>query len=452
MINSLGAGSGLDLATLVSNLVALERQSAQGPLDRRQLRAEVSLSALGSLKSSVAGLKSALSTLDDLAIGRTVSSSFDTAVNGTATPTADIGSYLINVTQVAVAQSLATDSANKFADADAALGEGTLTVSVGTETVALTLASGQNSLRNVRDAINASDLDIQASVVQDGAEYRLLLTSGQTGTAGVMSLTVDGTIDTRLASANMDETLAAQDAVYSVNGLGLTSSSNTVSDVLPGVTLELLTDTGGQSVVVDVGSDTDDLGSKLAAVLTAYNALVKNMSALGGASSDGSQAGPLVGDASLRSLQRQVATALYTNRATEVSENPFANLTQLGLHMDLSGTATLDASELDAALSQNEAGVAALVAEFAAEFAEQLEAFDGSDGVLTIRVDQLNAELTRIGREREDVERRIGVIEARLRAKFSALDALVTQFNNTSSFLEQQLQNLQALTRPTRRS
>lgn len=444
-INSLGVGSGLELGNLVDGLVAVERQASEAPLNRRQAKAELNFSAIGSLRSSVDGLIAALSSLENSGVGRSVSSSFPEAVTATASDTAEFGSYLINVSQVAVAQSLATDSGNQFADADASLGEGTLTVTVGDTTVEIELSAEGDSLNYVREQINASDLGIQAAIVQDGDAYNLLLTSGQTGTDGAMSLTVDGTVDTRLASANMEQTTAAQDAAFTVNGLSLTSSSNTVEGVLPEITLDLLADTGGQSVVLEITSDSDGLGSSLAAFVTAYNALATNMTALGGASPDGSSAGPLVGDASLRALQRQIGSIFSTGFETGVEDNPFSTLVSIGIKTNQAGKAVLDPAALSAALAENQAGVEALVAAVVENFGEKIESFGGSTGILAFRGDQLGAELRRIAEQREDLDRRMSEVEARLVAKFSALDSLVAQFNNTSSFLTQQLANLSSI-------
>jgi flagellar hook-associated protein 2 len=444
-ISSLGVGSGLELGNLVDKLVQIERQSVEGPLNRRQAKAELTLSAIGSLRSSVSSLIGAVSALNDVKIGRSVESSFPEAVSATATATADIGTYLINVSQIAVAQSLSTDGDNPFDDADASLGEGTLTVATGNGSIQIDLSEGQDSLRSVRDAINASGLGIQAALLQDGDQYHLLLTSGTTGTDGEMSMTVTGTVDPRLASANMDITTAAQDAVYSVNGLSLSSSSNTIEGVLPDVTVELKAETGGDSVALDVVSDTQGLGEKLEAVVGAYNALTTNMSALGGASPDGSQAGPLVGDASLRALQRQIGSIFSTNLSSDMEGNPFSNLVGIGVHKELSGAATLNAVELKKALELNEGGVQSLVASFAASFSETLKAYDGSGGILTHRVNRLNEQLNRIGSQREDLERRMSETEQRLVARFSALDALVAQFNNTSTFLTQQLASIASI-------
>lgn len=444
MISSLGVGSGLDLGSLLDNLVAIERQSGERLLNSRQARAETRLSSIGSLRATVDALGAAVTELKHFDLGMSVTSSNADAVTATAGTGADAANYLIGVTQIAVAQSLASDGLNPFADADAALGEGTLTITVDGTTVNLELAAGNNSLRGIRDAINASALDIQAAVVQDGGAYRLLLTSGKTGTAGAMSLGVDGTLDARLASAAMEETAAAQDAIFSVNGLSLSSSSNSVVDVLPGLTLELKAPTAS-AVSLSVGTDADALGERLGRLITAYNGLVGNMKKLGAASPDGKTAGPLVGDAGLRALQRSVQGIFGRNVSTEVVNNPFRNLVGIGVQTSLSGEASVNTTKLKDALAQDRAGVEALVASFATGFSTTLDAFAGSSGIFASRSEQLNAELKRIGNDREALNRRMSALESRLSKRFSALDSLVSQFNSTSSYLAQQLSSLASI-------
>ena len=434
-VSSLGVGSGLDLSTLLDNLMQVERSQFQAPLDRAQSQAQLSLSALGSLGASVASFTSAVSGLSNLQVGRQVESSL-AGISGTASDTAEAGSYRIAVDHLATAQSLAT---NTFTDANAELGAGTLTLTVDGASTAIDLASGSNSLHDVRDAINASGLGVQAVVVQDGSDYRLLLTSSKTGSAGAMTLTVDGTVDSRLSSAAMTETAAAQDASFSVNGLTLSSASNTVENVIPGVTLELLGSTGGEIATVDVVADTSAVSAKLGALVTAYNALVTNMSALGGVSADGTQAGPLVGDSTLRALQRHIGGMFGDTIKTDLEGNPFSSLVSIGLHTDETGKASLDSAALNAALGENEAGVEALATAFARDLGTTLDAFQGSDGIFSVRTTQLNSELKNISQRRADTEVRLQGIQDRMRAQFTALDSLVQQFQRTSSYLAQQL-------------
>jgi flagellar hook-associated protein 2 len=446
MINSLGVGSGLDLGSLLDKLVAVERQGAERLLNNRQARTELKLSSIGSLRATVDTLAAAVAALKDFDLDLAVTSSNKEAVTATAGTDADVASYLIEVTQLARAQSLASDGSSPFVNADAALGEGTLSITVDGTTVNLAIANGNNTLRGIRDAINATTIGVHAAVVQDGAAWRLLLTSEKSGTEGAMTLTVDGTLDARLSSASMEETTEAQDALFSVNGLELSSSSNSVADVLPGLALELKTTTTGP-VTLSVGTNSDALAEKLARVVTAYNGLVTNMKKLGAASPDGKTSGPLVGDAGLRSLQRSVLGIFGKNLSTDVAANPFRNLAELGIKTSLSGEASLDTTALKKALAQDRDSVEALVAAFGASFSTALDAFDGGNGVFGFRSDQLTAELKRIRDDRDQLERRLGALQERLTKRFSALDSLVSQFQSTSTYLAQQLASLANLSK-----
>jgi flagellar hook-associated protein 2 len=455
-ISSLGVGSGLDLNSLLDSLVSSERATAEGPLNRRQFNAQTRLSALGSLKSAASSLADAVAALEDFKIGRAATSSNDAVVTASAEAEAAAGGYRIEVEQLASAQSLATSALDPFADSTSALGEGTLTLTVGGKTAVIAVAAGANSLDAVRDAINASDLDVHAAVVRDGDGYRLLLASDVTGTAGEITATVDGTLDTRLASASMDETVAAQDAQFRLNGLELTSSSNSVSDVLSGITLELHgVSEPGESASLEIGTDKAAVSSKLADVVKAYNGLVDKIKASSNvpapqssnsSSSDSANgaagAGPLVGDSTLRALQQRLGGAFASTLDLEEPDAAFSSLVEIGLHTDASGRASLDQAALDAALESDDGAVEALVSAFGASFSETLDGFSGDDGILDSRTKQLNSELRRIDTERDRLDARMQVMEERLRKQFSALDGLVSQLKSTSAHLAQHLANL----------
>ncbi|HEU4618975.1 MAG TPA: flagellar filament capping protein FliD [Gammaproteobacteria bacterium] len=455
-ITSLGVGSGLDLNSLLDALVKSERATAEGPLNRRQFTAESQLSAFGSLKSTAADLADAVAALKQFDVARKATSSNEGVVTATAASTAAPGGYAIEVEQLAAAQSLATSGQDPFTDKEAALGEGALTLTVGGETAAIAIAAGANSLEDVSDAINASGLDVHAAVVRDGDAYRLLLVSGVTGTAGEIAATVDGTLDARLASASMDETTAAQDARFRLNGLELTASSNTIDDVVPGLTLELHgVSAAGDAASLVVGTDVDAVRGALANVVKTYNALVDKIAASSRvvpkdpSSADSSNqqsadggSGPLVGDSALRALQQRLGAAFSSRTDTDLKDNPFSSLVEIGLHTDASGKASLDEGALEKALETNESGVEALVSAFGASFSETIESYSGPDGILSSRTDQLNAELRRIGQERDSLDARMSVFEDRLQKQFSALDSLVSELKSTSTYLAQQLANL----------
>lgn len=449
-ISSLGVGSGLELGALVDSLMRAERAPVQGRLDRGELKAKTQLSAIGVLQAATGGLQAALDGLRTFSTQLKATATGSDAVVAALTDRnglgADAGSYQVQVQRLASAQSLATDA---FAAADVPLGTGSMTLRVGDNEV--TIEVGNNDLRGLRDAINASDAGVQAVVVQDGGAYRLLLTSAESGAAGTMDITLTGSLDARLASAAMTETMAAEDAEFSVNGLTLSSASNRIEGVIPGVTLTLQNVTeGAERATVTVEQDRAAVRERLEALVNAYNVLRENMGSLGAYNAETGTGGPLLGDSILRGLQSRVNGVFSTALATEQPDNPFGSMSDLGFSVALNGRVTLDAARLDEVLGSDQEAVEALVSAFATGLSETLAGYTGNSGILNSRTDGLNAELRRIGEQREALDRRMIQVETRLRAQFTALDAMVAQFQNTSSFLTDQLASLADL-RPGRR-
>ena len=438
-ISSLGVGSGLDLATLVDQLVAAERAPAQNRISLKQSRAQTKLSAFGSLRSAIANLESALEKIKSFKAGMKATSASPDAVSVTAGGAAVAGVYNVVVRELASAQSLASEA---FDDVDAPLGEGTLTLTVGDRVTEIELAEGSNSLAAVRDAINASDAGVNAVIVRDGEGYRLLLTSATEGAANAMTLTVGGGVDARLGSDQMIETAAAKDAVFSVNGLGLTSPTNTIEDVIDGLTLTLK-QVGEDSIAIRVEQDREGVRKALDEVVSKYNALVTQIRDLGRAGTDGAQRGPLVGDSTLRALESSLAGVFSASHGEPGSG--FERLLDLGFSTDVQGKVSLDGAKLDEALATDPASVESLVAAFAESFAGALEVFTESDGLIKARTDGLDAELKRLRNDRDALDRRMEQLEARLRAQFTALDSLLAQFQSTSNYLASQLAGLSNL-------
>jgi len=435
-ISSLGIGSGLDLANLVDQLVAAERAPAQSRITLKQTHAQTKLSALGSLRSAISNLETALAAIKSFKAGMKATSVSPEAVSATAGGAPVAGVYNVVVRELASAQSLASEA---FDDIDAPLGEGTLTITVGDTVTEIDFAEGSNSLAGVRDAINASNAGVNAVIVRDGSAYRLLLTAAKPGTANVMSLTVDGSVDPRLGSDQMIETVAAKDAVFVVNGLELTSSTNSIEGVIDGLTLTLK-QVGEDPVTITVEQDHEAVRKALDDVVSKYNALVTQIRDLGRASTEVAQRGPLVGDATLRSLESSLA-GIFSAAHGEPGSG-FERLLDLGFSTDVQGKVSLDGARLDEALSADPEAVEALVGAFAKSLVATLERYTESDGLIEARTDGLDAELKRLNKEREALDRRMEQLEARLRAQFTALDSLLAQFQSTSNYLASQLAGL----------
>ena len=312
MITATGIGSGLDIEGLVTQLVAAERQATDLRLTRNQAERQQELSALGTLQGALSSLQAGLSGLSSASsFNQIQTTSSDTgALIASGDSDAVPGSYSVAVSQLATPESLASTA---FADQDStALGTGTLTIRRGTtdydsgtdtynsftlnpnaDITTITIDDSNNTLEGIRDAINASDTGINATIVNDGSGFRLLLNAEDTGRENSFEITVDDTTDGdntdntvglsrfafNSAATNLEQTIAAQDAQLTINGLAVSSSSNTISEVVSGVelTLNQVTDSP-VSVVVE-----EDREAAVAAVeqfINSYNAFVNTTNAL----------------------------------------------------------------------------------------------------------------------------------------------------------------------------
>ncbi|WP_018952850.1 flagellar filament capping protein FliD [Thioalkalivibrio sulfidiphilus] len=455
-IGSLGIGSGLDLSALVRQLVTAERQPAENRLLRREANLQAQLSAFGTVKSGLSGLSSALDALKTLQVGRTVSSSDSTRLTATVSQSADLGSYSIQVNALARAQSLASEF--RFDSADAEVGTGTLTLQVGDgSSVDIVIDEDNNSLRGVRDAINQSGAGVQASIVNDGTGARLVLTSSSTGASNTISVTVsdeDGDDAdlaglSRLASNNLEQVVAAADAEVIINGLTVTSASNTLDNAVEGLTLNLRgTTQEGVPLTVTVGENRASVRNAVNAFIEAYNGVVDQVRELTKYDPETQRGAVLVGDGTLRSIRSRLSEGLLQAGGLEGSE--LTNLVNLGIRSDRNGKLSLDSSALDAAMNRDMEGVVALLNDVSGGLKERVEGFSQTGGLLDNRSEGLRTRIRDIDRQREVLELRMEKFEARLVRQFSAMDAMVGQLQNTSRYLDQQLGALNAMLNQSR--
>jgi flagellar hook-associated protein 2 len=432
-ISSLGVGSGLDLASLVRQLVAAERAPAEGRLDRSASKLQSQISALGQVKSGLATLQEALAKLTGAEDARSVQLSDETALSATATAAADIGRYNVEVFELAKAQSLASVG---FLDLDAALGSGDITLALGAnDPVTITIADGANTLRDVRDAINDANAGVLATLVRDGAEWRLLLSAEEGGLANTINMTVSGTLDANLASATMTETVTPADARFSVAGLELTSNSNIVDDVLPGVTLNLKALTEAP-VELSVGRDAEATRAALEEFVTAYNAMIDLSASLSSFNVETGQRSALAGDSTLRAIRGALPASLGADTGSTW------NAVELGLRSDKTGKISLDEEAFAARLAEDPAAALASLRGFGDILTQNIQGYTEAGGILATRTESMQTSLRSIDVKRDQLDRRMESFEQRLQRQFAALDRMVAQMQSTSSFLASQLANL----------
>ena len=453
IISSLGVGSNLDLNGLLTQLTGAERLPLKA-IDARAASYTTKLSAYGKLQSSLDNLQTTSAKLANLNLfkGVKADSSFTTVLTGTAEATAVAGSYAINVSQLAQAQSLATTGQ---ASSTASVGSGTLTFKIGSGSPTDVTVGASNSLEGIRDAINATkNLGVSASIVNDGGvtPYRLLLVSSKTGEASKIDITVGGGDAALGALMNnnsvdpktMTETVTAKNAQLTVNGLAITSATNTVVGSIQGVTLSLVK-TGDSTLTV--GRDTASALSAINAFANNYNSLLnvgKTLTSFDPTSKKGSA---LSGDSTLRNLQVQLRSALTSPQSGSTGD--FTMLSNIGVSFQKDGTLTVDASKLDKALSSNMDGVGKLFAGSATDtagYGKQLSAlalsFTATGGSLKAAAEGLTGSLKQLEKDYAATSTRIDATVARYKAQFTQLDGVMSRMNQTSTYLTAQFASM----------
>ena len=380
-ISAPGIGSGLDINDIVTKLMTAERAPLTR-LDAKEAPLQARLSAFGTIKSALAALRDATTTLTTPGKFDALSAKMgDTTIaSASASVTAAAGTHAIEVLTLAKAHTLATAAQPSMATT---LGSGTITLQFGTydagtftqnperATKTITIAAGQSSLESVRDAINGAGAGISASIVNDGTGYRLALSSTASGTANALRITVadsDGNhTDAAGLSAlafdaatggtmNLEEKVAAQDATLVVDGITVKRSSNVASDILEGVTLTLAK---AGSTTLTVARDTASAVTIVQGFVKAYNDLRGIIKAASGYDADKKQGGILMGDASLRGIQSGLR-AMFNQPITGAGNATTA--ASVGITFQRDGTLNLDSAKLTAALTDPNSNVAAFFA------------------------------------------------------------------------------------------
>lgn len=383
-IQSLGIGSGLLTSELLEQLVEAERAPAVARLDSDQAIAEARLQALGEVKTALSKLNTSIRGLTGLSAfnASQVTSSNSDALSATASSVAQSGSYSVQVGQLAQQHSIVSQA---YESTSEAIGVGTLTFRFGTTDIdgsdvyqgftvnddaqsrAITIDSSNNTLAGIRDAINSADFGVQATIVDDGSGYRLLMTSENGGAGNSLEITASGAaalsaFDFNQTSQAMDQTQAAQDAEFTVNGLNVTRDNNLVGGVIPGVTLNLKAATAGP-VTLTVSKDPSELVDKVQGVVDNYNALktiADVLTAFDPDAGENGQGSVLSGDRALRTVMNSVNNAL---RSFSLG-NTYGSLAEVGVTTNQFNDYRMefDAAEFRAAFADDPQAVTALFA------------------------------------------------------------------------------------------
>lgn len=370
MITAQGLGSGLDISGLVTQLVSAERAGSDLQLSRQQSRYNSKFSALGTLKSAVSSFDSALSKVNDLSqyTKNTAKTSNSAIVTTTADTEAVPGTYQFYTDQLASSHSLASPA---VVDSDeTALGTGSITIRFGTtdydsgtdtyngfslnadkSAATISIDSTNNTLEGIMGAINTADIGVSASIVNDGSGFRLLLSSDDTGLANSLEIAVDDDDlnDTdasglslfafNASATNMDQTAAATDAEFRINGLPVSNSTNVVTSAIPGVTLTLKSESTDPATIT-IAQDVNAITSAIDSFLGGYNTFIKTANSLSAYDADKDIPSALLGDFTLRSIESQISNIL--RGAVEGFSGDINSLAELGISTATDGTLSID--------------------------------------------------------------------------------------------------------------
>ena len=460
-ISSLGSGSGMNLNELMNKLAASE-QTRLTPLTNQQSSYKSKLTAFSILQSALAKLETASTTLKKAdTLNSTAVSSTNTAFSATTDSKATAGSYAIEVTNLAKAQSLLSRNVDNATDKlgdDSATRTITISQPGQEKPLEVTLTNEQTSLADIRDAINKKEGNVNASIMKaNDNTYYLALTSRDTGTKSEMTISVTGdknlsdflnyTPSSTGGSGAMTQKVKAEDAQLTVNGVSITRQSNTITDAPQGVTINLKAETkAGTPEQLTITRDSSATKAAIQSFVDAYNSLqttfasLTKYTAVEAGKDQSSNNGALVGDGTLRTIQTQLKAQLASAQSGDLK-----TLASMGITQDLDGKLVVDSTKLDTVLKEKPNSVTAFfvgdgkTTGFATQTDSLLNgALDTTKGTLKAVTDGINKSLKSLDKQVTATTDSINANIERYKTQFTQLDKMMSSLNNTSSFLSKQ--------------
>lgn len=452
-ISSLGVGSGLDLGGIVQRFMQVE-QLPLIAMKKKEAAFQGRISALGTLKGALSSLQNAASSLLP-STGQSLASRYQEAKTSLgdasiASASASTGALPANYTL----SDITTAQAHQIRISAADIGipgagnDGKLTIQVGGADSVDVEVKGEMTLTQIAEAINVSEAGVTASIINNGSSDFLILSAKNTGTSNTINVTgsnrpAEG--DWRSFSYsvgtpnNWISQQTASSASVNINGLPITSESNTITSAIPNVSLTLLKDsTTGTTLTVSRDSQSG-ISSALNSFITAFNSAANTMKTLGAYNPETKVAGALQGDATLRTARSQISSMMQISAG---GSSVFQTLTDIGVTLQADGTLKLDGAKLSAAVNADFGGVAAVVEKIGTTLKGGLDTIVGSTGNINAATDSASQSIKDLQQRQELISLRLEQIQARYTKQFAALDTLIAGLNQTSNWLGQQLSNL----------
>ncbi|MDE1922836.1 MAG: flagellar filament capping protein FliD [Gammaproteobacteria bacterium] len=445
-VTSQGIGSGLNIGAIVTALTSAYGAAQTNQLTTQKNTLTAEISAYGTFQSALSTLQAAVTPLlsTGALAGFTATVADKTIATASASPTATAGQYTLEVQNLATAASL---SSNPVASASAAIGTGTLTVAVGSKSMALTIDSANNTLAGIASAINqaSGNPGVSASVLTTTAGARLVISGTATGAANAITVTQSGgdgglaslVYDPANGTTNMTQTQAPLDAAFKLNGYPATSASNVVGGAISGVTLNLIAPSAtGVSTTLNIAPDTTAAQTSIGTFVTALNGVLTSIQSLTGFDPTTNTAGPLNGNATLQSFQNQLEHIL--GQVQSGNTGSIQSLSDLGITANPQGTYDSNTTTLGNALSANLSAVAGLLGGtngLATRINNLIDGFTQVGGLLPTITQGLQTGLTNVAKQQVALTAQLATYSATLTAQYNAMDSAVAALKQTQTYL-----------------
>ena len=449
VISSQGVGSGLDIASIVTSLTTAKAAPETNAIKRSNTTLNAQVAAFSAFNTAVATFQATLTTLEDpkQLAGRTATLGDSTIGTATATSSAIPGQYSLLVSTLATAASL---SSLPVGSASAAYGTGTLQISVNGVTDSVSIGTTDNTLQGIAAAINSSSGNpgISASILTTTAGSRLVLTGTNTGAANSIKVTQSGgdgglaplTYDPANSVTNLTQTQAAQDASFTINGFPATSSSNQVTSVISGVTVNLAkVSAAATPTTLTIGNDTTGAVTSIGTFVSALNGLLTTIQTLTSYDAATQTAGPLLGNSTIQGFQNQLSKILgEVNAGVTTGPN---SLVALGVTANPQGTYSTNSQTIGNALTGSLASVTKLLSGtngIATQLNSFVNEYSQAGGILDTVSNSLKSSLNNNAKELTALNARMATYSAGLTAEYNAMDTAVALLKQTQTYLTQE--------------
>ena len=449
-LQALGAGGGFDTKQIVTALVAAEKAGKQSSIDRRTADVDTKLSGIGQLKSALQTLQTSFARVDDKAdfnfssltnsAPAMVSANFDAT---SALP----GTYTLTVSQLAKNDVI---TSSEYSDISTNQATASVTIQVGSGSVeTVTLAAGATTLNDLVDGINALTANVSARIVETSVGAFRVVVEGPQGTSNALTI-ADNAFGLATPSNKIQ---TAQNAEVTVNGLLVSSASNQISGVVPGLKLNLMSETTSD-VVLSVSRDTSAAKASINDLVASYNVfegIIRGLTASGTPTMEG---GALKSDASVTAIREKVRGFLTSDSSTPGATK--MGMSDIGVSLQRNGTFKVNDTALSAALTSDYTDITKMFSAdtnnqssydganrgIAGDIVHQITSYLAFDGLIKAREGSYSNETKYLSVEQSDLDKKMAAIQTRYTQQFSTMSRIMDEMKATQDYLESSLGNL----------